>query len=745
MTVDHKLVKIALEEVSTSDFEKFCQSFWGAIIGREFVPLGGVHDGGADGCIEPELFEEQSTQNFIQISKQVNVRTKIVDTINRLREFGRELKSITYLTNQEVTNSDRLEYAIYEEYSVKLQIRDRKYIEAHINYSNATIQAFNSYLSPHISHLRNPGNSPIAKNISAHADRTLATFLRQEVERRAGQSELMESVSDSLILWSLSKTDPHKNIFMTRDQVLQKIEKTLPSAKQFIRSTIDTRLGILCSKANGRKINFHKKENGYCLPFETRESIFVENEEEAVLKNEVTQVFMSRLRSISQDIGNEEFAATIELCHSVLEKVFEKQGLLVAEFAHGTEDENRDEEIFQNISEIISNLADDRMIQNRINVKRNALAVLKKTFYNSHECERVYIRKLSRTYVLLFLLKNEPKIVEYFKSITGKFYLYLGTDFLVKALSEHFLPIQDQTTRNLFALLRDAGSTLAITEKSVIELTQHLKTQILEFQNFYQDNEDAFQEQGIEYIDRILIRTYFYAKHNLTLGNKRPATWRSFIEQFASYDDICKGRADNSLAQYLVEKFGFEYENEIQLSEGLEDDEITALADEILTVRESKGMKLSEARQVLATNDAIQILKIYKRRLLQNEGSPANPFGYRTWLLTHDQGIRKAASEVVKKNAGKKFVMRPEFLLNFIAFTPSKREVAESYASIFPTSLGISLSNRMDSNTLKKVLEQSNELHKMDDARAASIVTGYMEHLKGDMSKAYEISWASNG
>jgi hypothetical protein len=56
-TINNKLVPIALEEVDTANFERFGQAFYGAIIGRAFVPLGGMHDGGAEGYMDPEVSE----------------------------------------------------------------------------------------------------------------------------------------------------------------------------------------------------------------------------------------------------------------------------------------------------------------------------------------------------------------------------------------------------------------------------------------------------------------------------------------------------------------------------------------------------------------------------------------------------------------------------------------------------------------------------------------------------------------
>lgn len=62
--------------------------------------------------------------------------------------------------------------------------------------------------------------------------------------------------------------------------------------------------------------------------------------------------------------------------------------------------------------------------------------------------------------------------------------------------------------------------------------------------------------------------------------------------------------------------------------------------------------------------------------------------------------------------------MRPEFILNFIALSPSTEEVRRSYATIFPTFLGVRLSNRMREDIFHDVMGMAKEAQKVDDARA---------------------------
>ena len=105
--IDLKLFTVALREVPTDEFERFGQAFYGAIEGTSFVPLGGTGDGGADG-----LFEQQgssSRSRALQISKQADLKAKAKSTVQRLREFGRDPKSLTMLVSYNVQNLDTVE------------------------------------------------------------------------------------------------------------------------------------------------------------------------------------------------------------------------------------------------------------------------------------------------------------------------------------------------------------------------------------------------------------------------------------------------------------------------------------------------------------------------------------------------------------------------------------------------------------------------------------------------------------
>ncbi len=701
-----------------------------------------MHDGGAEGFLEPEIFEDAAAEHFIQVSKQKTFGTKIRGTVKRLHEFGRKPKSLTYISSETVPAIDQYEETLSDELTCRIRILDAKYIQMHVNDSDGTIAAFLSFLEPAIAHFVNPGAAPIAEGTAIHSDKTLAVFLRQEVDHRQGKTELLESVADSLIIWALSDTDPDKRVFMDRDAILNRIEETLPSAKQFIRGVIDTRLLNLRTRHNSedRAVRYYSTEQKYCLPFETRELIKEENVDDTALKSAVTAAFERRCQGLTSDNERSLIPDVVTICHTALERVFERQGLQVAQFAHNGEE---DDELYANVADLVAKLIDENhALDDRTTVRRIVLAVLRGTFYDPSDDERAYLQKLGRTYVLLLLLKNEPKIVEYFKSISSKFILYIGTDFLVRALSEHYLEPQNQTTHNLFKILHAAGAKLILTEKAVEEFATHIRSQIFEFQNYYEHVERHVTLDAVEYIDRILIRSYFYSRlAPLSVSVKPPVGWRSYVDQFASYTAIRNGTGDQELARYLINKFKMEYETVEEMRDGLDLDDVEALSAEIVRLKTETQRTVKDKVEILAKNDALQVHRVYQRRKIEREGSPANPFGFRTWWLTQDATVRRAAGKLVASHKGQRFMMRPEFLLNFISFAPSATEVLKSYRTIFPSVLGIRLSNRLHSESFKNVMEKANAVAGVDDARAASMITDCVNSLKGDSIKVYETKW----
>lgn len=638
------------------------------------------------------------------------------------------------LTSRYVQNSDTLEDELSEELGIRVRIRDGRYLEAHINHNSGSRAAARAYVLPAASFLNTIGASPLISGSPQLPAASLCAFVGQEIESRRGQSTLLESVTDSLILWSLNDTDPDKQVFKTRDEILSDIERTLPAAQKFIRSIFDTRLARLSEKKQtaGRKINRYAKDNKYCLPFETRQIVAQENAADINLKAEVSDIFRRRALEINSTLSVDFCSSLVKVCHRAVENAFEQRGLEVVKFIKDGAGSFKLDSIDSLVVKAIEQATD--LSGSEVPLVRNmALEVLRRTFYASEPLERTYLQKLSRTYTLLFIIKNEPLVVEYFQTMTSQFILYVGSDIIVRALSEHFLEEEDQSTCNTLKILHATRSKLVLTEKTLDEVCGNIRKANNTFQAEYAERERYLGVEAARHIDHILIRAYFYSKGSQR--EDRPKRWRDYIEQFADFDEITRQGKD-TLREYLCKRFKFEFESREEMLAGIDKNELDELAGKVQEVK-----RYPDRDVMLAHNDALQVLRIYSRRRELGDRHGSNPFGFRVWWLTQESKVKRATTDVVKRYHGR-FLMSPEFLISFIDVIPSLDQVRRSFNSVFPTILGVRLSNRMNEADFLNVLREYDKAATVDPSRAEVILAGLSNRLKGSSRSEYLTSSA---
>jgi hypothetical protein len=464
-TIDAKLVEVALEYCRTDSFERFGQALLASRLGVQFVPVGGMHDGGVDGFLEVTLAQTGSPSAFFQVSKERNVRAKLRRTVRRLRESHREPKQVTLLTSHSVSDIDQEETALSSELDVTVRIRDQRWIATNVNADPAAQQAFHNELAPDVQFLSKFGATKLATaGLGQGTARTAYVFLAQEVERRRGNTQLLEAVTDSLILWALEGTDPEKKIFRTRDGILERVLTIFPSAKQFFPAVMGSRLEALASKQSGadREIRWHRKQDQFCLPFETRKLVENENIEDEALRLSVLSHFETRADEFKRKTPCLTASSVIaELANRTVEYAFEEQGLDTAAFLSETTPTKPPLTIAEQAERAVSEGSVDA--KEASVVGEAVVDVLRGAFYASTAGEREYFDKLSRTYALFLSLKTEPRIVEYFRSMSSRLSLYVGSDLLVLALSEHFLPREDQMVTTMLRVVQASGATLEST------------------------------------------------------------------------------------------------------------------------------------------------------------------------------------------------------------------------------------------------------------------------------------------
>lgn len=650
------------------------------------------------------------------------------------------MKTLHYATSREVKYIDRLQADLTDELEVNVRIYDVSFFEQRSNLSDDVKAAFFQYLQPALAFLEEAlapsyPSSPMLKDA-----RIVSAFLGQEMERKLGTTRTLEGVCDALILWALEGTDPELDKLMSVEEIIAKVEDVIPSAKRFFRGEVANRLKELTKKQNGtRLVNIYAKGGKYCLPFDSRKVLEEHAVEDESLKSAVTNDFTARVMEASEGrYGTNVVDTLTATIHRVLEVVFEKQGFDAARHFLGNEVSALESLEARSIIEI----AEEEMqavglkLDKHPDLSMVMRRVLRGIFYSGTDNERAYCARLARTYILLFTVRNTPEIINYFNTMSKNMHLYVGSDLIVRAMSEFYLRPEDQMTVNALTIIKKAGSRIILSEAMLEEVHSHIYASHLEYENHYREVDFLVDDALASQASKILIRSYYYAKLDKSL-DKRPKNWTQFLNNFVTPSKLSGSLSLSTmkeLRETLCARFGMEFEPREQNGELIDKEEAARLAKKI---HEMRGYS---KREELAENDAEMILRVEAIRK-KRERTTGNPYGYKTWYLTQDSVSNIAAAICFKRHVGVKHVMRPEFLINYIAYNPSDQSVRDSLKTIFPSILGVRLGARLDKKILYGVLENIKKAYEVDPARAISIVAEHADALKSDRMRDFAVKY----
>ena len=722
--IDHTVLKKIMENITNGDlFEKFSKAMLSAILGENFMPHGGLKDRGIDG-LEFILINKNPTTIIYQCSIQKQIKDKIYKTINTLKNNKIPVKQLHYVTNQLVRDKDRIVLEIFERLDIHLIIKDYHWFESNINHSNATRNAFHTFAEFHVHKFYKNGKSFVVEDLVN--DSRVYTFLRQQFD--SSESTNLDNLLDTLILYALEGTDPNQGLFLKKKEIIEKIKSTIKFEPNLLVSKLDERLKFLSKKNDQkRKVNHHTKEDKFCLPYETRERIKQKEIEDCLLYEEFKRSSCSKLSAYLNDVKDiqlspEESFSIIE--HS-LHRIYFQIGFEFSNFVlNNTENSSRnlEESLSDCISDAIDNIMETPCRKDAI--KRACLATIREITYFGKREEKEFIEKLSRTYLLLFMLQCDPKIATFFAQMANKLNVYVGSSILVPAMSEIFL---EPMNRRYWSLLRgayQAGVNLLVNETILNELVYYLKRVHHTYYSEYKASENIYLNEELDMNNlifipesEILIRTYFYSKKS---GKVR--SFEDFLDQFCNPD---LRNIEQSLIDWLRGNFNIKYDESFG-SLPIDKDEEEKLISQ-LKYSSSKEEKTARSKAQL-------ILKIYALRRKNNEYNGGGITGYRSWWLSSDSTTYKAARSVLEEKYPVSCCMKPSFLFNYIVLSPKLRNVEEVFQTVFPNLVGINISHNISDDILKKINLHIKDHSSQNEGRKRAKLKEFSDMLKSNPS-----------
>ncbi len=714
-SLDPAIISLALETMDPMGFEAFGQIALTEVLGVGFEPTGGSHDGGQDGFLRQK--QGRPTQ-FVQISKEKDIRGKVRRTIERLKSSGRDPASVTFLFSESFPTKDELEDEIEKETGVQIRIHDRSWLSLQVAKSEHLKEILSERASATINNLIDIRKTSIQTHTPAER-MSVIVYMDAHARSAPQETDLLTVAVDAAIYQALEGTDPDKKIFKTRAEITAAVESRFPAVKRRPSLDIGVRLERLSAKKNNPRVRWYKKEDKYCLPYDVRNELSQENEIIRRLELDFLESVRGRARAILESATSDEIARIGQAVLTALARTFEHQGMNLAASFDSTK-ELEEVRTYEFVRDEFAGKKGD-------NEKRELLVdcatrVLREVVYSGNSIERAYMFQLFKLFSVEFVIRGDERVTSYFKSMAKGLRLLVGADIIIRALSETCLKPESRATQNALALLEKAGAHLLITPRILEEVYTHIVAENKEFESYYKSWLPHATPELVGQSDRILIRAFFYSyfepdRHAIALQN-----WRGLLELFGSANWFdARGHAEDFSA-YLLNKFNLKMLGGAEVDSYVSEAHVRVLKAAILARRESSD--------ILAENDAAAALYVNSYRDRNGERFGTSVYGYHTWWLTEEVQVLEAAKAV---RIPAMFAMNPQFLMNFFAASPAMHDLTKGFGEFFPTNFGLRITDRVNASTLKGFLRKANEAARQDEAAAKARMRQLSNELKAKL------------
>ena len=714
ITINKESFKYALSNFGKGEiFEEFSHSFLSFVLGDKFIPVGGTKDKGIDGSMR--LYYRNTHPTFIyQISTELDYKEKIEDSIAKLKQNNIKTDQLVYVTSRKINVKSNVEDDFLEKHKIPLRIMDVEWFASNVTNDEKLALLYETFIESNIHEFQKPDKQYVVGNFIK--DPRLYVFLRQQFDSSTSSLEIEKKLADTLILYGLEGTASETKTFRSADEIKNKVAQFVRFNPKAIYQTIDDRLKVLSQRP--KQINFHPKENAYCLPYQTRLILKERDIEELEIFNSFQ---IQTTEQLKKYLSEKEISATklLDLIEGAIHSIYHKQGIEFSSFVI----EGKSKDIIESsLPDIIGEVVDNShiILKNKNEVKKALLMTIRGITYNGTKEQREYLRRLSQTYNMMFMLKWDPQLAASFQKIASQLKIFVDTSILIPALSEVFLEHNKRRYWNLLEGAYQAGVKLTINKTILDELVSHFgmirhkyKTQYKSIEEIYLDDETSTL-----YVDEIMIRAYLYSK-----SRKKVKDFNSFVGEFANPN---LSNAHRDLLNFLQDEFKIQYEDTTKIEKKINDEEIRKLTEELTEPKQSKEKALTDARIMLM---------IYKIRELNNENQSNSAFGYKTWWLSQDIQTFRAIQTVFNEKYTVNCYMRSDFLYNYIALSPKRAEIDSMFKEIFPSMMGINLSYHMPKEICAHINKSLNEHADSKPTRIKRAIRNYTEKLMSSPTK----------
>jgi hypothetical protein len=675
--VTRERLQLALEllpPAAWERFEHFASEFCSSVYGNLRTLAWPSGDRGRDAVIwQPE----DDPTVVLQYSVTTNWETKISSTARDLADEFPNVQVLRFVSNKLIgPQADAVRERVRKAHKIYVDVLDQSWFLDRRSFSAQTSaaaeQLAEEVVDAYVSH-RVRGRAVALSSEEARAAVVYLTLQWEDEARDRGLTKLCFEAVVRAVLRDTSTSNP-----MPRLEIHRRVQEVLPV---HAASELDEYTNLALTRLVRAQVNHHLAHDEFCLSYAERRRLSTGLAELDRLELAFTELLNDSAESIASGLGIElpdDRSRIIERSIRVLERYLLERGEAFAQsVASGEMIMVTTDELSELVISDLSEWPDDTGLRgNTVPVIQGAVS---SALLSIRPEVQQYLRAVADGYTLFAFLKQTPNVQSAIVKMFSHGEFWLDTSVVLPLLAETLLPEEERRYTVLFSAAREAGIKLSVTWGVVEELEHHIANSLT----------CKRLRSGWKARTPFLFSAYLWSGAD-------PAGFESWLSEFRGAE-----RPTEDVAETLNDLFGVEVKDldgEVAEAEpGLR----FAVQEYWRKVHEGRGEKAErdpEIVKVLADHDVENYLGVVVRRGSER----VSPFGYSSWWIAFDRAAFLAAA-AIKDSTGLKFqspVLSLDFLTNYLAVGPLRRQLAKSTECRLPLMLDMSAAEAVPAELL---------------------------------------------